>query len=689
MHFTKIRLTNFGQYSGEHIIDLQPQRIVPGANDRPIVLIGGKNGAGKTTLLEAVKLCLYGSFALGAGVRRQEYETYLLSRIHRQIGAPLNNTFAGVGVSFVHSISGTTHRFDVGRSWQRKRRGVEEMREVRRDGVALDEHEYPAWEQFLHDLLPPGLANLFFFDGEQIQALADDPDYTVLGSSIRALLGLDLLSRLRGDLAVYVARQKRAGDTSLEEQLDDLKAEREAIEEGLESANIALSGIVRDLLFQQGKVEEEERALASEGGNILQRRKEFAQRAEVLREDLRRYERAISEQAAGLLPFAVVPNLAAQLRTRLLHEEQLERQQAIRTVANTFADQLLGRLTNDTKWLGGIWVGSTHVPYIVGGLANAITEIANELGGPSVEDPDDAIRHDISKNERYGLVSWLDQASTTVPKEMAMLAAQFETATQELAQIETTLQQLPSEEAIQPIMQRLAELNRQVGALEQQRRQHETVVQQWRAKRDDLERREHELYTRLMRSDDSTYRLRLAGRAQGALKKYEEALQQAKITELEQKIVECFGRLSRKGNYIRRVSIDPKTFETTLYNNKGDDLPREQLSAGEKQIYAVAVLWALRIVSKRALPIIVDTPLGRLDSDHRQRLIERYFPQASHQVILLSTDTEIDAELFAALEPAVSRTYRLDYNVAEASAHVAEGYFWELAEIDEQKVATA
>jgi DNA sulfur modification protein DndD len=288
--------------------------------------------------------------------------------------------------------------------------------------------------------------------------------------------------------------------------------------------------------------------------------------------------------------------------------------------------------------------------------------------------------HDLSKNERFELIAWLEQATDSLPHTLHELAAAIETTTHELAATETTLQLLPTEEAIQPILQRLATLQREVGALEEKRKQHEAIVQQWRQKRDELERREQELYTRLMRGDDPTYRLRLAGRAQEALKKYEEALQRAKIAELEQKIVECFGRLSRKGYYIRRVAIDPKTFATTLYNTKGDDLPKEQLSAGEKQIYAVAVLWALRLVSRRALPIIVDTPLGRLDSDHRQRLIERYFPQASHQVVLLSTDTEIDEELYGDLEPAVSRTYRLDYNAAEASAQVVEGYFWETAE---------
>lgn len=93
-----------------------------------------------------------------------------------------------------------------------------------------------------------------------------------------------------------------------------------------------------------------------------------------------------------------------------------------------------------------------------------------------------------------------------------------------------------------------------------------------------------------------------------------------------------------------------------MFNLNGDALPQERMSVSQKQISAIAVLLALRLVSRRTLPMIVDTPLGRLDSEHRQHLVQRYFPQASHQVILLSTDTEIDQGLFEDREPAIART---------------------------------
>jgi len=78
------------------------------------------------------------------------------------------------------------------------------------------------------------------------------------------------------------------------------------------------------------------------------------------------------------------------------------------------------------------------------------------------------------------------------------------------------------------------------------------------------------------------------------------------------------------------------------------------------------------------LPVAIDTPLGRLDSYHRNNLVEKYFPQASHQVLLLSTDTEIRETELAQLRSskAISREYLLRYDVKQHQTEVQSGYFW-------------
>ena len=124
------------------------------------------------------------------------------------------------------------------------------------------------------------------------------------------------------------------------------------------------------------------------------------------------------------------------------------------------------------------------------------------------------------------------------------------------------------------------------------------------------------------------------------------------------------------------MRLNPQTFAVTLYDTRNRPLLKEELSAGEKQIYTTALLWALaKTLRKDALPMILDTPLGRLDSNHRQLLVERYFPYASHQVVLLSTDTEVEGELCSLLEPHISHTFHLAYRQPEGLTTIEEGYF--------------
>ena len=108
----------------------------------------------------------------------------------------------------------------------------------------------------------------------------------------------------------------------------------------------------------------------------------------------------------------------------------------------------------------------------------------------------------------------------------------------------------------------------------------------------------------------------------------------------------------------------------------GEVIPTDRLSAGERQLLAISTLWGLARVSGRPLPNIIDTPLGRLDSKHRSNLIENYFPNASHQVIILSTDEEINQSYLEKLKTRVGKSYELYYSDETASTEIRDGYFF-------------
>ena len=168
----------------------------------------------------------------------------------------------------------------------------------------------------------------------------------------------------------------------------------------------------------------------------------------------------------------------------------------------------------------------------------------------------------------------------------------------------------------------------------------------------------------------------LAERTRQTMQAFLRRVTEHRIDRLSLLITELFRYLLRKQTLVERILIDPGTFALTLYDGSGQALPRQRLSEGEKQIFAVAMLWGLARASARPLPAVIDTPMARLDAVHRQNLVERYFPNASHQVVLFSTDTEVDRHYYQALQPHIARAYHLNYDEAGKATVGAEGYFW-------------
>ena len=164
------------------------------------------------------------------------------------------------------------------------------------------------------------------------------------------------------------------------------------------------------------------------------------------------------------------------------------------------------------------------------------------------------------------------------------------------------------------------------------------------------------------------------------LESYKEKVRDRNLSRLEDLILESFQSLMRKETLVEDIKIDRDNFNLRLFGSEKNEIPTDRLSAGERQILAISMLWALAKASGRPLPAVIDTPLGRLDSTHRKHLVDRYFPNASHQVILLSTDEEIDEKFFNDIESRLGLSYELYHNNETQSTSVREGYFWKESE---------
>jgi DNA sulfur modification protein DndD len=218
-------------------------------------------------------------------------------------------------------------------------------------------------------------------------------------------------------------------------------------------------------------------------------------------------------------------------------------------------------------------------------------------------------------------------------------------------------------------------LNKTLGQLQKQKQNIDETIRLLTDPIEEAERKRDILYrTQQLRQADLKRPKRVED-VQSVLAAYTAQLTQAKIVTLSDAIVEGFNQLSHKPDRIKRVELDPQTFAVTLYDTYNRFISKDELSAGEQQIYTTALLWGLAKTSGKPLPMILDTPLGRLDTIHRQLLIEHYFPYVSHQVVLLSTDTEIVGSLLSLLTPHISHTFHLAYQRTTGHTTIEEGYF--------------
>jgi DNA sulfur modification protein DndD len=249
--------------------------------------------------------------------------------------------------------------------------------------------------------------------------------------------------------------------------------------------------------------------------------------------------------------------------------------------------------------------------------------------------------HDLSPAERRRIQNWLESGVGDVVKTATRCARSIEGLHRQQTSIETQLRKIPAEDQIRPVIEELKTKYQQLARCQQELAAVQQEIEQKRNKLADAKRKYDRAADNMSRRAANESRLHVVPKVRAALEEFKSLLILRKVRELEGSVTTSFNLLCRKKDNMRRISIDPNTFAVTVIDRDGHPIPKSQLSAGEKQVYAISVLWALAKTSRRPLPVIIDTPLARLDRDHRRLLAENYFPHASHQVLMLSTDTEV------------------------------------------------
>lgn len=653
MIFDELTLHDFGVYGGRQTLALTPV-----SKDKPITLFGGLNGGGKTTLLDALQLCLYGPASRLSNREGLSYDDYLRRSIHRQPGLQE----AGLELAFRHTSDGAENAFRIRRTWSAKA-NVKETFEVFQNGnfnrLATDH-----WTEQVEEFIPARISHLFLFDGEKVESYAAlDGAPALIATAIQSLLGLDIVERLVTDLGILERRKRLETRSTAEPSEEDaLSAKLQALEAERLAERNALSSQTNALDRATQQLEQVEERFKRQGGDLYAGRSQLEANLRTTMGALNAARKELRDLAGGAAPLQLVTPLLKAAASRAQREDRARNGRKLAKAIEAEHEAILALPA----------MANAPAP-LRQALEQGLQERRADLNVDNDLQPilklDESASRDLASLVRELPALHAETRSRLIAERRAGMA--FEEARR-------AVDAAPSYDTIAAVIAERETARQLVATLEKEAEARREVLgrleREVAAVRDRLVRVTEAEARQTFEQEDVQRLLQHSGRVRSTLARFSQAVVNKHVHRIEELVFDSFQQLIRKRELVAGLRIDPQTYALELKAGDGSVLTPDRLSAGERQLLAVALLWGLAKASGRPLPMVIDTPLGRLDSQHRTHLVERYFPRASHQVILLSTDEEIYGEYYEALKSSVGRTYHLTYDELERRTVVKDGY---------------
>jgi DNA sulfur modification protein DndD len=658
MIFKNLTLHNFGVYSGQQTFDLNTEK------GRPIIVIGALNGSGKTTFLTAVQLLLYGQLSPDFKDQNSSYGEYLKNKINRS-----NSIHDGAAIELEILLSGDSgdQVYRIRRKWFVTKNGkTKEDFFVAIDGK-IDEFVTDSWDEHIEGLLPNRIMPLFFFDGEKIEELAQEERASeILDVAVHGLLGLDIVSRLNNDLLVYENRKKKiAASDQGRAEIDTAQQKLDELNQQAKTITQKISSLTGPLLRAQNKLSQAQTKYASEGGESFDRKETLSSEMKDKQSEFDENSKSMISLAEGASPLLLVKELVEEVALQADTEELAKSVDAVIEVMSLHDKKILKKLRKSK-------VNKTTITSVDKMLADEREKLAATSDNKRILELSPS-----GSRKIHTLVSDGFSSLESSIQKCTKLATQLN---DDLDEHDKAIASIPDKEKILPLLKTINSREKEITDIthQLQKLEEELRLLKWHVEKAEkiVQAKINENVTSVLETEDAARSLKHSELTRDKLDQFKNIILTTKLGDLESLIVSCFNDLTHKTDLIVEAKIDVDTFDIRFKDGKWENILPNDLSAGERQLLATAVLWALSKASKRSIPAIIDTPLGRLDSKHRQTLGANYFPAASHQVILLSTDEEVDEDYIKLIEPWISKKYFVEHDSSRGGSFVREGNYF-------------
>lgn len=719
MKINKLKLKNFRSYEEETVFDFAT------TDDKNIILIGGKNGAGKSTIFEAIKLCIYGPMAY----KYQGFNASYISKVKSNIN---NNSLksdlvdAFVSIDLELSEGTEINIYTLTRKWTFKNKKLDEIFLVYKNHspIALKDEELNFFENYITSIISPKIFEFFFFDGEHLsEFFIGKNSNTHLKQSLLSLCNFDTFDVLKNTILSSIRNSKnddaelelaKTNYLALEDALASLTFKKASLVDNFDNISIELD----DLNQKQKQLESDFR----KKGGVLAEEREILNKKTIELETRRSViNQSIKDFCNDMLPFLIVKDQIFNLKNQIKSESDnlVYSQLKNKLSADYFKNLLLSKL--DTSSIDEI--------------AMTVSEALIDDIKPDNQEDDFKVIHNLSNDESNSILSLIDNILSIDDNNILLLFDEHRNIGEELSKIRTTLNNSLEDESLNKYINELTDLSNKIGHLSEIKnnldvklKDLELLVSNTETAKDKAKSK----YTDLLQSNkvvDMSSDLILM------LDDMITTLTESKTKEIQNNFMYIFKKIIRKDNFIDFIDID-SNFNTSLYINKmynsleienlieniGYDEMEKKLgnlffedlfteykvknrsellnkikngnqsafitlktkvdingfSSGEKQIYILCLYWALLKASDIEIPFIIDTPYARIDETHRNNITNEYFSTISDQVIILSTNTEIDEKSYKDIKPRLNGEYLIDYDDINRKTIQSKGYFFEV-----------
>lgn len=715
MKLTKIELNNFGSYYGKNVLSIDVSD-----DNKQIVLIGGENGAGKTTLFTAIVLCLYGHYSFGYKNSGKVYTQKVFTYIN-DIAKLDEDESASVTLDFVDSSNGDLDSYSITRSWTWKKSNVKESITAQKNGQILEKQSLIDFQNFLINMIPPSLLKLYFFDGERIaEYLLDDAQNNVR-DALMILSGNDTFDIMYSGIKKVLVAGNAAEDTATREYFIR-KSEKISLDESRKALRESIDDLSAQADDKKAEVDRIKKEYAAQGGISLDEWKELnsSLKAEDEARERINYER--KEIATDILPFVIVSSLLDKVRPQITKEHEYKTWQ---TLSKTLTTDRFRIIISDTLSNSG----QANYDEITSRICdNIITYLVPVNGWKSFEpifglSEDDEMdvqtivnrvsqfdvtriselkhEHDSSLERSQALRDKLQNSSIDNYQEyIKSLSDLNEEIFQLSVMIKTKQNELVNVEAQYQIAEkRLGEAYKNLE-LDIKRKSVTSISSKAIVLLEELQAKIHGKLTKEVRADTLSA-LRLLIRKKSFIEdleiddNFKVHLLKNQIIEIKDIIkihnrsgIEGVKRSLQKYGYeslCKTVNAPKDSKDLTQYLNSYSkptvkvlmEISIDSLSKGEKQIFVMSLYWAMMKQSKCQLPFIIDTPFARIDTEHRTNIVDHFFKRLPGQLLILSTNEEINAKHMQAMSDSISNSFMLEFG-EDKRTRIAENRYFEV-----------